>query len=296
MTSPVIASRTATLINTATSSPVINLGSPNAGDMLVVVVAIDNATVPIVDHAYSGGQWLILGAAVSSSAVTGILLAKIAEGGGADALRLQLDTIEDGSAMCIRVTGHGSAIFSALTQASSTNADPPNVSITGSAQDLLLITAACWDSNITASAAPSGYGNLTSQASGGVSGASVGVADRAASASTGENPGAFTSSTEQWVAFSIAIPENGITTNARATQVVEEAVSIPNPNARITQHVVEAVSSFANNANITQIVVESVSPQGQDAIVTQMVLEVLSGDPWPSLSNPNKYRQIQIAC
>lgn len=295
MTSPVIASRTATLISSDSSALTIGLGSPSAGDLLIVVVSIDGdaSSIPVVDAAFSGSKWNRTSAVTSTNAVTALVLWKIAE--GSDALRLQLSASEQSSAECIRVTGHGSAVFIASATGNSTNADPPNAAITGSAQDLLVIAAACMDATVVASVAPSSYGNLTTQA-GGAGGASVSIADRAISAASSENPGTFTSSTEQWVAFTIIVPENAITTNARETQEAVESVSLPTPNLAATQVAVESVSSFVNNLVATQVAIESVTPQTQNLYATQVSLEALSGDPWPSTGNVNKYRQIQIAC
>lgn len=295
MTSPVIASRTATLISSDSSALTISLGSPSAGDLLIVVVAIDGdaSSIPVVDAAYSGSKWNRTSAVTSTNAVTALVLWKIAE--GSDALRLQLSASEQASAECIRVTGHGSAVFIASTTGNSTNADPPNGAITGSAQDLLVIAAACMDGTVVASAAPASYGNLTTQA-GGAGGASVSIADLAISAATSDNPGVFTSTTEQWVSFTIVVPENAITTNARATQEAIESLSLPSPNAVATQVAVESVSSFVNNMVATQVALETITPQTENLYATQVSIEALSGDPWPSAGNANKYRQIQISC
>ena len=297
MTAPVIASRTATLVSSNSPYHVVNLGSPNAGDLLIVVSAFDGVASSVqLDEGYSGPLWARTASVQSSSSFTSRVAWKIAQGGGADALRYMTPENDEQSAhICIRVTGHGSAVFIASTTGNSTNANPPNGSITGAAQDLLCIAAACFDSTITASGAPAGYGTLTSQA-GGAAGASVSIADKASLAATSEDPAAFTSATGPWSAFTILVPENAITTNARATQVASEAVSIVSPNARTTQVALEALSSFQNHAVITQVALETLTPQTQNLYATQVALEVLSGDPWPSNGNANKYRQIQIAC
>lgn len=87
-----------------------------------------------------------------------------------------------------------------------------------------------------------------------------------------------------------------VDTLARETQEAIETLSNVNSHAIITQLPIEAVSSFVNRAVITQVPIEALSPQLHVVLITQVPIEVLSGDPWPSLSNPNKYRQIQIAC
>lgn len=294
MTSPVIASRTPTLISSDSGLHTINLGGPSAGDLLVVVLAVDNDVRPfVIDGAFSGKNWQFIAPVTSSGLVTGVVYWKVAE--GSDALRIQLGTgAEQSTAECIRITGHGSSVSIASAVGNSTNGDPPNGTISGSAQDVLVIAALCIDAAVVATVAPASYGNLTTQA-GGASGASVSIADRALSAVTSENPGAFTTTTEQWVAFTIIIPENAITTNARTTQEAVEAVNLSDPNAVITQAPIEVVSAFALNMVVTQVPIEVVTPQTQNMYVTQAPIEVLSGDPWPT-GDANKYRQIQIAC
>src|ERR1044072_5090633 len=128
MTSPVIASRTATLISSDSNAHTINLGSPSVGDLLIVVLSIDGGSpipVPVVDEATSGQLWNRTAAIASSNDVSGVVLWKVAS--GSDALRIFLvdGNLQQSSAQCIRVTGHGSAVFVTSTTGSSTNADPP---------------------------------------------------------------------------------------------------------------------------------------------------------------------------
>lgn len=293
MAAPVIGSWTPTTVSSGTlHTP--GLGSPSAGDLLIVVSSFANGstTLVVIDETFSGSRWNKIYA--PGTFTTGMVCWKIAEGGGADALRFISLGAQVSTHMCMRVTGHGSAVASAFTLGGflATNADSPNVAITGAAQDVLFISAACFSNSVTASAAPASYSNLTSQ-SGSVS---VSVADRAILATTSDNPGAFTSASSTWIAFSLAIPNGPITTNARDTQEAVEVLDSVDAQARVTQEVIEVASSFANNMSVTQVALEVVTPQGENLYATQVAVEVLSGDPWPSLSNPNKYRQIQIAC
>lgn len=298
MTSPVIASRTGTGVTVASQTHTINLGSPNPGDLLVVSGVVPGGVssgVPEADISYSGSGWNKV--YTQNNFATGIAFWKVAE--GSDQLRIFQFASLQGAYVCSRVTGHGSAVFipAGSVSNSSTNCDPPNASITGSAQDCLVIAvAALGSAGVVASAAPASYSNLTTQSgSGGIGSCSVAIADRALSAITAENPGAFTNSASVWVGLTLLIPESAIPTNARPTQEAVEAISRSDPHLVSTQTVVEAISAFVNNAVTTQVAVESLSPQGHNAYVTQAAVEVLSGDPWPS-GNRNKYRQIQIAC
>jgi hypothetical protein len=293
MTAPAVVARTVSEQASDANSFTVGLGSPTAGELVVAIISIDGQAGAVwgVDKTVSGSNWWVATHLVSNSTVLGIVAIKVAEGG--DALKLvAVDSADQqASAIVFRISGHGS--YAGV--GNSTNGDPPNVAITGSAQDCLFIAALCTDAQVVASAAPSTYGSLTTKAATNSTGASVSVADKAANA-TSDNPGTFTNNTEQWVAFTIAIPENNITTNARVTQAAVEAASRVDPNLIATQVALEVMSANSLNMIVTQIALETVTPQTQNMYATQVALEVLSGDPWPSLTNANKYRQIQIAC
>lgn len=312
MTAPTVVARTSSEQASDSNSFTVGLGSPSAGELLVAIVAIDSQAGASwgIDQTVSGSNWLLAAHLVSNSAVLGIVAVKIAS--GSDALKLvAIDSVDQqASAIVFRISGHGSYVSVTFAVGNSTNGDPPNVSITGSAQDCRFISAICTDAQVVASAAPATYGSLTTKAATNSTGASVSVSDKAANA-TSDNPGTFTNTTEQWVAFTVAIPENNITTDARTTQASVEAASTVNPNAVATQLAMEAMSANSLNLIVTQVALEALTPQTQNlyatqlalevisirdyANITQVALEVLSGDPWAT-QNRNKYRQIQIGC
>lgn len=328
MTFPTVVARTSSEQTSNADSFTVGLGSPSAGELIVSIISVDaTATSPFwyIDQSVSGKQWWAAAIVGSNNTVVGIVAIKVAE--GSDALKILYGdaSSEQASAITFRISGHGGYAAVASAIGNSTNGDPPNVAITGSAQDCLFITALCTDAQVVATGAPSSYGNLTTKTATNATGASVSVADRNLNG-TSDNPGVFTNTTEQWVAFTIAIPQNAITTNARTTQAPLESVSNVDANLVATQLTVEALSANFLNLICTQVALEVVTPQTQDlyvtqvaleiisvreyatvtqvalevvsireyANVTQMALEVLSGDPWAS--NRNKYRQIQIAC
>lgn len=301
MTFPAVVARTSSEQTSDADGFTVGLGSPTAGELIVAIISVDLAgsgaddTKWQIDESVSGKNWWLAAKVSSNAAVVGFVAIKIAAGG--DALKLMFpDGVgQQASAITFRVSGHGSYAAVASAIGNSTNGDPPNGAISGSAQDCLFLAALCTDAQVVASAAPASYGNLTTKAATNANGASVSVADRNLNAAS-DNPGAFTSTTEQWVAFTIAIPETNITTNARATQVAVESVSKSDPNLVETQTALEVMSSNALHMIATQVALETLSPQTQDMYVTQVALEVLSGDPWPTGNSRNKYRQIQIAC
>jgi hypothetical protein len=315
MTAPTVVARTSSEQATDASSFTVGLGGPSAGELIIAIIAIDGVSNEkwAVETTASGKNWWTAAHVLDSFSVVGMVAIKIADGGDALVIRPGTDNgaNQQASAITFRISGHGSYVAVSSATGSSTNGDPPNVAITGAAQDCRFIAALCTDAQVVASAAPATYGTLTTKAATTSSGASVSVADKAANASS-DNPATFTNTTEQWVAFTIAIPENNITTAARTTQIASEAVSVPDPNLDVTQVALEAITANSLNMIATQVALETLTPQTDGlyatqvalevisirdlAVITQAALEVLSGDPWPSLSNANKYRQIQIAC
>jgi hypothetical protein len=89
------------------------------------------------------------------------------------------------------------------TNGSATNADPPSLTCSTSA-DWLFGALYAGDGQSGPSVAPSGYSNLINNQSGVSTGASSGAAYKSTTASTGDNPGTFTNPTDQWVAVTVA--------------------------------------------------------------------------------------------
>ena len=92
-----------------------------------------------------------------------------------------------------------------------TNSNPPSVSnSTGASVDALVIASRHGDSNVAATAAPSGYSNWQSQASGNTAAPSTDTAEKQVTLANGasEDPGTWTSATEQWVCYTLAVYES----------------------------------------------------------------------------------------
>lgn len=256
MTFPVVAARTTTSDPANTNSHVIGLGSPSAGDLLVVLVATTGAGGPYeIDTTASGLAWTSVQAAGTSVRI-GVFW-KVATGG--DALTLLTRAATRMVSTCYRITGHGSAMGGATSFPNSTggaNVNPPSASLTGAAQDSLFITA-LGTSNSAASAAPASYTNLTTIAAG--SAVVLSSAERELNA-TSDDPGAFTNASQGYITTTVVVPSIGPpTTHARLSQEAVELISGVTPAARLSQVAVELVSTPPVAARLSQIVVEMVS-------------------------------------
>jgi hypothetical protein len=176
----------------------INLPSGvQPGELLLVLIAIDGS--PTVN--FTGDDWRFVTVAQSTN-VTGAVFYKRATGD--DALTVTTSVNEQSSHISYRLPA-GSMPWIQSATGSSTNSDPPaSGTLPFGAEDVLWIVGRCGDAQVAATAAPSSFANLLSVTGTTSNGATVSVAERSLNAAS-LDPGTFTSATEQWVAFTIAI-------------------------------------------------------------------------------------------
>lgn len=271
MTFPVVAARTSTAEAVAVNSHSIALGSPSAGDLLVVFATAQNANgFFFIDKAVSGEGWLLFQGLGTVGTGRFAVLAKVAS--GSDALTLLTSSAVRMAALCYRVTGHASAIagFSMLT-AFGTNGNPPAASVTGAARDILFLTAMGTNSAV-ASAAPASYSSLTTVNAGT---AFLSAAERALNGTT-DDPASYTNTTQEWVTTTVAIPETVGTTAVRQTQESVETLTNATPAARLTQISSEVVSRATVAARLSQISVEMVSTNVPDGLAQPEMLFIVT--------------------
>jgi hypothetical protein len=183
-----------TTTTNTTSHPITMPASIVAGNLLVCIFTTDGN--PQVTQ--SGGWTRIIQEAQGANVKT-VIFFKYATGG--DTLTLTTDTAEQSTHICYQLQDAAPPIAQA-SQGNSTNSNPPLLN-TGTSRDYLWMAVRGGDSTVVASGAPSGYANLNSQTASGTGGASTSVAYKTATAAS-DDPGTFTSSSEQWVAFTLA--------------------------------------------------------------------------------------------
>ncbi len=262
MASPTVGSTSSSSVITNQNAHAVTLpASISAGDLLVVMFGAGSTGTVFgsiqVDIGASGKQWFKFPLQSTAGRNGIIVFAKIAE--GSDALTVLTQQQCHSVHEAYRITGHGSALWQATTDAASaTNADPPNCATTVAAQDLLAITYCVLNGTIVASVAPTGYASLLTKA-GDASGCSMSSATKALTSATSENPGAFTNAASASASGTILVASTSITVNARPTQEAVEVLSDGTPNAVMTQEAVEVLSQNALNAIMTQEAVEVLS-------------------------------------
>lgn len=205
---------------TNTTSHAITLPSGIvAGNLLLVVFSVDGNPTCSANTAASGTNWTKLGQSSNGSIVTGAIFWKIADGG--DALTIDTSATEQSSHTSYRITG-GYFVDGTAANGSSTNSDPPNHTPSDSTQDYLWIETRSGDSTVVATAANGSFTNLLTLAAAGTGGASSNSAERQLNASS-HDPAAFTSASEQWVSYTLAVSPVAPTERVRYVNTASSA-------------------------------------------------------------------------
>lgn len=145
--------------------------------------------------------WSKLGQDSYSTTVSGAIFYKVASGN--DAMTVYSSTSQQSSHVTLEISGSSGLVTGSSVTGSSTNSNPPNHDA-GDSNEYLWIATRSGDSTVNASAEPSGYSNLTTINAAGTRGASSATAEYQSEASS-EDPGTFTSNSEQWVCWTIAV-------------------------------------------------------------------------------------------
>jgi hypothetical protein len=255
VTFPVAAARTTTTDASTLNSHPIGLGSPSAGDLLIVFATANGPVGDFfIDEAASGIGWRHISTLNGLLSLKMSVYCKIAAGG--DALTLLTSATVRMASICYRITGHGSSVaFGTMVSGfGSNNGDPPSASITGAAQDVLYLAALAANA-VVPSAGPASYTDFTTANS---THAVMCSAERNLNGTT-DNPGVFTHAFAEWISATIAIPEIALTAAMRLTQAPVESLTSAVSPLRVTQLSAETVSTVSVAARMSQLAIEVVS-------------------------------------
>ena len=222
LAAPAVASVTQTAFNSDTQTHNVSMpATVNAGDLLIVLFTNDgSATVTTL------AGWTPLASTAEGSHVRlSVYYKKAAGTEGGTTVNFNTSASEQAAAQVYRITDwHGTTppeISTAATNAGSTAPDPASLNPAGwgTANTLWLAVAGQDRGNAGETIYyPASYTNGTSTQSSGDNGCCRTLSARRALAAALENPGAFTITSEQWVAFTIAVrpaPRN-LTTSSTA--------------------------------------------------------------------------------
>lgn len=213
MTFPVVESVTETPFATATTQHLCDFpATVNAGDLLILIAASDNATVQTTP-----GGWDLLDKRSPNNQVYGGIYALEAagtEGGGT--VDVVTAAAEEMSAHMYRITGWAGTVSTDIDISTfvaeatgSTAPDPDSVTAGwGSDDNLFIAVAVSGDDDESATGGPTSYTNLTTVSSGSATGSAQpnSHSARRSLAAASDNPSAFSlTGTEQWLAWTIVI-------------------------------------------------------------------------------------------
>lgn len=198
--------------NSNATSHTITLPTHVQGDLLVVFFSCDGnptSITPSTDD--SKGRWQQPYASFSSQGnVSLAVFYKIADSNN-ETLTLTTGASEQSTHISYAIIGGRIFSNAGLTTliGSSTNSDPPASHAVRITADHLVFVCRAGDATVQATAAPTNYTNLDTQTASGSTGASIAVARRELNITSGstEDPGTFTSATEQWVCGTLIIEE-----------------------------------------------------------------------------------------
>lgn len=215
MASPVDSARVATNITTAATSFAINVGSPVAGTLLIVFVRFGAAPGTVT---FTGYTQLASDTSDASDDQTMVFYRQADGTEGATDTLTTVNSVKLG-AISWEITGAEdpaiqapeiSAVAIGTTTANTCN--PNSRSVTNGPKDVLYLALGAEDGEVGAfTAAPTNYSNFQSANSGtgGVASTNVllGGASRAISASSSDDPGAFTHAAANagWTAYTVVI-------------------------------------------------------------------------------------------
>lgn len=180
----------------------ISIPDGEVGDLLVLFWACDGDDDGAGDHAINKG-WTRLAIDTNGTTVVGAVFYKVAT--GVDTPTVTTTDSEEGTWVVERYRNAG--IPTATTaDGSSTNADPPSHDGGRTAPHRwVAFVAHDYGAGPTTTAPPTGYDTLLRTPGRSNGAASATLAHKVSTAQI-ENPGAFTSEDEQWVAITVAIP------------------------------------------------------------------------------------------
>lgn len=243
----VAGTRTGALYENATSHPIDLPLNITAGEMLVVVFSVDGDPDVTVNTGISGNNWTKLGQAINGTAVVGAIFWKIAEGN--DVLTLTTSNTQRNSYISYRIRD-AISISGTSANGSSTDSNPPNHVAPNGTNNYLWIATRSGDDLVVATAAPTNYSNMFTIGSGagGSGGATTNTAIRSLNAAS-EDPGTFTSASEQWVSYTLAIQPRAVKVTILDTHVVTA-----NVNAGANETTINAGGKLVVNNGITYTV------------------------------------------
>lgn len=199
MAFPVVQTRATGINSTNSSSHSITLPAGIvAGDLILVLFSFDSN----LTASTTSTGWVKLGQASNGIEASGAVFYKSAT--GSDALTVTTSGVEQNTHISLRISGASGVVTGTSSNGSSISWNAPSHTPPGGAQDYLWVVTRSGDSTVVAPSPPTNYNNLQTRAATSASNASSNTAERLLNAAS-EDPATVTMTSEQWVAWTLAI-------------------------------------------------------------------------------------------
>lgn len=302
MAAPVDSARQGTNITTAGTSHAINVGSPAAGTLLIVLVRFAASAGTV---AFSGYSLIFADTSDASDDRTDVWC-RLADGTEGATDTLTTTNSVKLAAICWEITGAEDPNISqpeyntsAVGTTAANGADPGSAAPFGPPADTLYLAMMGLDGEGNApTVAPSSYSNLTTANSGtggsAATNCSIGGASRQISSSSSEDAGNFThgAATTGWTAFTISVrPPGGFSFPTDAARAVTDTggsntttPAFTTPSGIVAGQLLllawragGAVAAITDNAGFTQLVLSSADGTDDDYYVGYKVADGTEG-------------------
>lgn len=202
-----IESTASTVISLSTREHEINIpGGVSLGSLILVLYTSPGQVTIEVDTGISGSNWDSTGLVWEGTGlVSSNVFWKLASE-SSNLLSIDTDFAAPCTALCYVFSGHGNTLIPDVisTYGSASNMDPPELPLSHGSQEYMFIVYGATGGTVIASAAPSSFGSLYTQA-GDIDNCSSSAAHRLYTTSGSYDPGYFTNTSVSWITFTIAI-------------------------------------------------------------------------------------------
>lgn len=203
MASPVIVATTISSNPSASNTFTVNTGSPQSGEGVIIAISRNSGSGQI--DLWSDDYKQLFSSNDSDGFASGAAAYIQAGGSEPSSITVTSSTSDEFVAVCFRISGHldfntQAPDFGTLVGGGNTvTHDPPNVSVTGGAADILALAVLPYDTfNAGVSTYPTSYiGTNKTQSDISGSQCSIAYCNRSLSAVSSENPAAFVISTSR---------------------------------------------------------------------------------------------------
>ena len=203
-----------------------------SGDLIIYLIVNDNPAQEPKNISASTGWEIREHTTVGSNVMKSALALRVLDGTTGNNVLSVTGAAQDYVCIPSRIAQHGvtdvtTDVYIAATSATSGNADPPNLAPTPGSDDYLWLACAAVDATTatSVSAVPTDFTQVENVRSATSTSSCFGAVAKRHFTGSSLNPGAFTNSSRNWIAFTVAVPPVDNADNVVGTETVVTVVN-----------------------------------------------------------------------